>query len=385
MQSDHPLVQQARSLAAQFGRRSAEIEANRKLPPDISAQMGAAGFYRLFVLERDGGLEAPPPLAAQVFEALAEEDAACGWVAFIGATTALALGRMPAAAIREVFGAPETLITGVFAASGKAVKVDGGFRVNGRWKWGSGSPNADWIGGGCTLFEGDAPLTNSAGVPRNHMLLFRASDVQLLDTWHVSGLRGTGSTDFTVQDVFVPEGRASGYLIKDVPDRPLFRFPQFGLLAHGVAAVTLGIARASIRELVRVAGDTKRYGTPVTLANRPLAQVEVAQAEARLRSARALFYEMMETAWSLAVEGAPTTLEVRRDLRLAVTHATQASTQVVDAMYTLAGGSAVYESSPLQRQLRDVHVATQHIMVSTNTLETIGQLLFGIEANVGTL
>src|SRR5258708_31039662 len=183
MHSDHPLVQQARSLASQFGRRSAEIEANRKLPPDIAAQMGAAGFYRLFILERNGGLEAPPMVAAQVFEALAEEDAACAWIAFIGATTALALGRMPDAAIQEVFATPETLITGVFAASGKAVKVDGGFRVNGHWKWGSGSPNADWIGGGCTLFEGDAPLTNSAGGPRHHKVRFRSARVAFLGTW----------------------------------------------------------------------------------------------------------------------------------------------------------------------------------------------------------
>jgi alkylation response protein AidB-like acyl-CoA dehydrogenase len=385
MNGDHPLVQQARSLAAQFAPRSAEIEANRKLPGDIARQMGVAGFYRLFVAERSGGLEVPPRLAAEVFEALAEGDAACGWVAFIGATTGLALARMPDATVREVLAPPEVLIAGVFAASGKAVKVDGGFRVNGRWQWGSGSPNADWIGGGCTLFEDDRPLTNSAGVPRNHMLLFRAADVHSLDTWHSSGLRGTGSTDFAVHDVFVPEGRASGYLVKDLPDRPLFRFPQFALLAHGVAAVTLGIARSSIREFVRIACEKKRYGASVTLAHHAHAQIEVAQAEARLRSARSFFYEAIETAWSLAVEGRPVSIEMRRDMRLATTHAVQASIQVVDAMYTLAGGSAVYESSPLQRQLRDVHVASQHIMVSSNTLETLGQLLLGIETNTTTL
>jgi alkylation response protein AidB-like acyl-CoA dehydrogenase len=385
MSAEHPLVQQARSLAAEFGPRSSEIEASRKLPADIARQMGVAGFYRLFVAERFGGLEAPPRIAAQVFEALAEADAACGWIAFIGATTGLALARMPDAAVREVLATPETLIAGVFAASGKAVRVDGGFRVNGRWQWGSGSPNADWIGGGCTLIEGGKPLTNSAGVPRNHMLLFRAADVHSLDTWHASGLRGTGSTDFAVHDLFVPEGRASGYLIKEVPDRPLFYFPQFGLLALGVAAVAMGIARASIRELVRIAAEKKRYGTSETLASRPHSQIEVAIAEARLRSARAFFYETIDTAWSLALEGAPAPLGVRRDLRLANTHAMQASVQVVDAMYTLAGGSAVYESSPLQRQLRDVHVASQHIMVSTNTLETLGQLLLGIDANTATL
>jgi indole-3-acetate monooxygenase len=372
-------------MGVEFGRRSAEIEASRKLPADIATQMGVAGFYRLFIAERVGGMEVPPRVAAQVFEALAEGDAACGWVAFIGATTGLALARMPDESVQEVFATPETLIAGVFAASGKAVQVEGGFRVNGRWQWGSGTPNADWVGGGCTLWEGDQPLTNSAGMPRNHMLLFRATDVHSLDTWHSSGLRGTGSTDFAVHDLFVPKGRASGYLVRELPDRPLFRFPQFGLLAHGVAAVSMGIARASIRELVRLASEKKRYGTSVTLANTPHAQIEVAQAEARLRSARAFFYETIEAAWSLAVEGAPLPLERRRDLRLAMTHAVQACVQVVDAMYTLAGGSAVYESSPLQRQLRDVHVASQHIMVSSNTVETLGRLFLGIDANTANL
>ena len=294
MHADHPLVQQARSLAADFAGRSAEIEARRRLPPDIVKQMGAAGFFRLFITERVGGLEVPPALAAQVFETLARGDAACGWIAFIGATTGLALARMTDAAVREIFATPESLIAGVFAASGNAVRVDGGFRVNGRWQWGSGSLNADWVGGGCTLTEDGKLLTNSAGVPRNHMLFFRAADVHSLDTWHTSGLRGTGSTDFAVNDLFVPEAHASGYLVRELPDRPLFRFPQFAPLAHGVAAVAMGIARASIDELIRLAADKKRYGTSVTLAKRPHAQLEVAQAEARLRSARAFFYETIE-------------------------------------------------------------------------------------------
>lgn len=385
MHGDHPLVQQARALAGELAQRSAEIEASRQLPSDIARQLGTAGFYRMFIAERLGGLEVPPAVAAQVYEALAQGDAACGWVAFIGATTGLALARMTDDASRELFAAPETLITGVFAASGNAVKVEGGFRVNGRWQWGSGSPNADWIGGGCMLTEAGTLLTSSSGVPRNHMLFFKPADVHSLDTWHTSGLRGTGSTDFEVRDLFVPERHASGYLVKDVPDRPLFRFPQFALLAHGVAAVAMGIARASIEELIRIAAGKKRYGTSVTLANRAHAQVEVALAEARLRSARAFFYETIDAAWSLALEGKPASLIMRRDLRLSTTHAMQTSTQVVDAMYTLAGGGAVYETSPLQRHLRDVHVATQHIMVSSNTLETIGQLLLGIETNTATL
>lgn len=385
MNTDHSLLEKARSLAADFAPRSAEIEQQRRLPADIAKEMGAAGFFRLFIAERMGGLEVSPALAAQIFETLGRGDAACGWIAFIGATTGLALARMTDAAVREIFAAEGSLIAGVFAPSGNAVKVDGGFRVSGRWQWGSGSLNADWIGGGCTLTEDGRLLTNSAGVPRNHMLFFRAADVHSLDTWHTSGLRGTGSTDFAVNDLFVPEAHASGYLVRDLPDRPLFRFPQFALLAHGVAAVSLGIARGSIDELLRVAASKKRYGTSMTLANRPHTQIEVALAEARLRSARAFFYETIEAAWSLALAGTPVPIDVRRDMRLATTHAMQASIQVVDAMYTLAGGAAVYDGSPLQRQLRDVHVASQHIMVSSNTLETIGLLLLGLETNTATL
>jgi alkylation response protein AidB-like acyl-CoA dehydrogenase len=385
MNAEHPLLQQARSLATEFASRSAEIEACRRLPADIVRQMGAAGFYRLFVAERVGGLEAPPALAAQIYETLARTDAACGWIAFIGATTGLALSRMTDEAVRELLARPDSLLTGVFAASGEAVKVAGGFRVNGRWQWGSGSTNADWIGGGCTLMVEGRPLANSAGVPRNHMLFFPAADVQSLDTWHAAGLRGTGSTDFAVHDLFVPDAHASGFLIKEVPDRPLFRFPQFAPLAHGVAAVALGIARASIDELIRLALEKKRYGTTATLAQRSHTQIEVARAEARLRSARAFFYETIEAAWELACEGTPVSLEKSRDMRLATTHALQSSVEVVDAMYTLAGGAAVYESSPLQRHLRDVHVASQHMMVSTNTLETVGQLLLGIETNTARL
>jgi indole-3-acetate monooxygenase len=385
MDARDALLEAARAMATDFAQRSAEIEACRKLPADIAKRMGAAGFFRMFVEERKGGLEVAPGLAAQIYEALARGDAACGWVAFIGATSALALCRVSDDTARKILATPETLIAGVFAASGDAQKVPGGFRVNGRWHFGSGAPNAEWIGGGCTLTVDGKRLTSSAGVPRNHMLLFRAADVELLDTWYTAGLRGTGSVDFAVHDVFVPEARASGYSIKDVPERALFRFPQFALLAHGVTAVAMGVARASIDELVRLAGEKKRYGTTATLANRPHTQIEVALAEARLRSARAFFYETIDAAWSVARAGEPVSVEIRRDMRLATTHALQASLAVVDAMYTLAGGTAVYDNSPLQRHLRDVHVASQHTTVSTNTLETIGQLLLGVEANTATL
>jgi indole-3-acetate monooxygenase len=379
MSHDHRLVEDARRLAAEFAPRGAEIEAARRLPDDIAQRMGEAGFYRMYILERLGGLEAAPTVAARVFEALAQGDAACGWVAFIGATTGLALSRLPDEGAAEVFSRPDALVCGVFAANGVATRVAGGFRVTGKWQWGSGSTNADWIGGGCVLMEDGEPLTNSAGAPRNHMLFFPRADVISLDTWHVAGLSGTGSTAFEVRDVFVPEQRASGYLVKTPPDRPLFRYPGFAILANGIAAVGLGVARASVTELVRVAGEKRRGGA--TLADRPHTQMEVARAEARLRAAGAFFHNSIEAAWAAAQSGDPVAAFHTRDLRLATYHAMTESAAVTAAMYTLAGGDSVYQTSALQRQFRDAHVATQHFMVSSNVLETAGRLYLGLPTN----
>lgn len=339
--------------------------------------MGEAGFYRLFLSEARGGFEVSPRVAAEVYEAIAQGDAACGWVSFIACTTTLALGRVNDAGAAEIMARPDSLATGVFAANGRAIKIDGGFRVTGRWDWGSGSPNADYIGGGCILVENGEPLLNSAGQPRNHMLFFPRDQVRSLDTWQVAGLCGTGSTAFTVEDLFVPDRHAAGVLVRGLPDTQLFRFPAFAPLAQGVGAVALGIARAALDEATRVAGEKRRGGSSAPLAERPHTQIEIARAEARLRAARAFFYQTIDDAWTLA-ECGPVGVEHSRDMRLAVNHAMAESVAVVDAMYTLAGGTSIYAVSPLQRHFRDIHVATQHFMVSSNILETIGRLYLGL-------
>jgi len=379
------LVTAARRLAPEFAARAQEFEDLRRIPADVSSQMAVAGFYRMFIPEALGGLECPPAEAVEVLETLATGDASCGWVAFIGATSGTALVGIPEAAARMIFAGPESLVTGVFAPSGRAELCDGGFQVSGRWQWGSGSENANWILGGCQLHQSGETLRSSQGVPQSHMLLFPKDAVQLLDTWHVSGLRGTGSTDFEVQDLFVPAEHAVGYLVRENPERPLYQFPQFTLLALGIAAVTWGCARGAIDDLVTLAADKVRAGSSNALINRPHTQMEVAKAEARLRSARAFYYDALAAAWDLALRGEPVPVTQRRNLRLATTHAVGASAEVVDAMYTLAGGSSVYQASHLQRRFRDVHVATQHIMVASSTLETLGRLYLGLETNTQTL
>ena len=375
------LVAEAARLAPEAAARADEIEKARRIPADLSHQFAAAGLYRMFVPSAYGGLEASPVEGVRAFETLARADASCAWVVFIGATSGTLLTRLPPDVARTVFPTPETLITGVFAPTGRAEHHGREFHVTGRWQWGSGAQNAQWIAGGCVIIDNGEPVTTRSGAPQNHMLLFRADQVELLDTWHVSGLRGTGSLDYEVKGLMVPEGFAAGYLVRESPPAPLYQFPQFTFLALGIAAVALGIARGAIDDLVALASHKTRAGSTTPLAARAYTQMEVAEAEARLRSARAFYYETLEAAWARAVAGDSVPVATRADLRLATTHAVQAATGVVDAMYTLAGGSSVYESSALQRRFRDVHVATQHIMVAPTTLETVGRLLLGVEAN----
>jgi len=371
----------AHALAPTLRARADEIEAARRLPRDLAAQLGAEGLYRVWAPRAAGGLELAPEPVLRAFETLAQADGAVAWCAFIAATSASALALLPDDAAREILAEPETLIAGVFAPEGRAERGPGGFRLSGRWAFASASENADWLLAGARLFENGEPLLGPAGAPRQHMLIVPAGEVELLDTWHAAGLCGTGSCDFSVRDVFVPERRVVGFLRERPADTPLQRFPQFTLLALGIGAVALGLARAALDELVALAGQKTPQGARRRLAERASVQAGVAEAEARLRSARAFFYETLAAAWHEAVAGGAVALARRRDLRLATSHAVRASAEAVDAMYALGGGSSVYRASRLQRCFRDVHVVTQHMMVGPPTWELAGRLFLGLDAD----
>lgn len=375
----------AGALAPELRERADAIEAERRLPADLSQRFAEAGFYRMCVPEIYGGLELPPAETMETIETLARADGACAWCVFIGATSGSVIALLPEASAREIFARPTTLLCGVFAPKGRAQAVEGGFRVEGQWAWGSGTQNADWIMGGCQVVRDGEVERLANGTPRSRMMLVPAAEVEFLDTWYVSGLAGTGSTDFAIHDCFVPEDRAVGLGVDGPLERPLYAFPQFGLLAMGIAAVSLGLARAAIDELVEIAGGKLPAGSARPLAARAAAQADVSRAEALWRSARAFYYETIEEAWQSAQAGGGIETRHRRDIRLATTHATRACAEAVDLMYHLAGGTSVYRRSPLQRIFRDVHVATQHMMVSPATLELTGRLLLGLETDTAML
>ncbi|MEW6273014.1 MAG: acyl-CoA dehydrogenase family protein [Thermodesulfobacteriota bacterium] len=370
----------ARSLAGAIAAAADGIESARRVPPALAGELARAGLFRMLVPRELGGLEVEPLVMVDAIELVARADGSTGWTVAIGATTGLVAAYLPDAAAHEVFARdPDVVAGGVFHPRGRAELVDGGYRVTGRWPLASGCQQCGWLVGGCLLFADGKPRLRDDGLPEPRMMLFPASEARIVDTWHVSGLRGTGSHDVEVEGLFVPRER-SVWFSTDAPRRggPLYAFPVFGLLALGIAAVALGIARGAIDDLTALATAKVPTGSRRRLAERGATQAEIGRAEATLGAARAYVRETVREVWDAVRGGEPMRLEQRARLRLAATQAVRDAAGVVDAMYDAGGVSSIYASSTLQRRFRDVHVATQHVLVAPPTFELAGRVLLGL-------
>ena len=376
----------ARQLQPALRARSAEIECARRMPADVARLIAEAGLFQLFVPKSLGGLELDPATALATIETIAEADASCGWCVMIAVTASLKAAYLDASVAREIYDDPLTITGGVFAPMGKAIPEGDAYRVSGRWSWMSGAANCQWLSGGAVIIDDGKPRLLPNGVPDSRMMIFRAADATLVDTWHVAGLSGTGSCDMVVENLRVPKTYTTS-LISDKPREsgPLYRFPGFGLLALGIAAVMLGNARAALNDLVVLATAKTPQGSRRTLAERTGAQATLAEAEAKWRAARALFYDATATAWNRTTSGDTPTLADRAALRLAATYATRTSAEVVRMAYDLGGGTALFLSSPLQRRFRDAHAGTQHMMIAPQTYELTGRVLMGLPTDASLL
>jgi alkylation response protein AidB-like acyl-CoA dehydrogenase len=311
----------------------------------------------------------------EAIEAVARADGAAGWCSMIASTTASMAAYLPAATAEEIYGDPSSITGGVFApnGTGTTTTVDGrhGFAVTGRWAWGSGTQHCRWVLGGALCDDGTFRLC-----------WFPQAEITFHDTWHTTGMRGSGSLDYSVTDAFAPDDRTmQPGVTRPVVQTPLSRFPNFTLLAAGVSAVGLGVGRRALDELVELAQGKKPQYSSRTLAESSFTQVELARAEAQLRSARAFLLDELSAAWEVALTGGEVTVEARTGIRLAATHAATVGAAVADTAFTLAGGTAVYDTSVLGRCLRDAHVVTQHIQTAPKLNETIGRLLLGLDVD----
>ncbi len=365
---ENPLIEAARGLDAVVRAHADQGEAERQVAPPVVDALTRAGMHRLLVPAAYGGHESDPLTFLECIEAVSRADGAAGWVANIWSTTASMAWFLAPEWGREIFRDPSTRHAGAFAPNGKAENADGGWFVSGRWMWGSGTHDATWINGGTICDDG------------MHLMFFSASDVTFHDTWHASGLRGTGSNDFEVQRAFVPKGRevAVGKVGPQV-DGALGRFPNFGLLAAGLAAVCLGIGRRAVDEAVELAGGKTPAGARKPLAEYPPAQMNLALAEAALSSGRAFLFDEVAKAWDVAQRGDRAPLVAKSRLRLAAATAASEAARATDLAYNTGGGTSVFAKSPLQRCFRDIHVALAHQQLSDRNILTHGRIMLGQE------
>lgn len=342
-----------------------ESERDRQLAPKLVAELRASGLLRSGLTADLGGIE---PTAAEILrsaETVAEGDASAGWCVSIAATSSLLGAYLPERGGLEVFGDPTSVAAGVWAPKAAGTAVEGGVRITGRWSFCSGIRHSDWIFLGFV----QGAQVRVAAIP--------TTELEILDTWHTSGLRGTGSTDAVAEDLFVPEHRLCSLAGPPAGARTLQRFPVFGFFAASIAAAALGNARGAMTEFIELATVRRPFGSSRTTAERAQTQSAVAAAEASLRAARALYYQAVDDAWQAAQQEIPVSVEVRAALRLACTHAARTAADVVRVGYDLGGGSAIYEDSPLQRRFRDAHTATAHMQVNETVYTMAGRLLLG--------
>ena len=371
-------LEAARKLAPLIRSSADEIDAARELPRPLFEALADAGLFHLAVPRALGGAEIDLPTYVQVIEEIGKADASTAWAVNQGAIFATYAARMPREVARAIWiETPRSVVANTPAATAQAVVVPGGYRVTGRQGFSTGCRHAAWVAAHAQVLEnGQLRLDN--GQPEMRYLFVPVAEAELLDTWHVRGMRGTGTHHFAVHDVFVPAARtvlsATAPLLEN---GPLYKIPRTLEFASGDAAVALGMARSCLDTFVELAGAKTPRAMQALLRDQSMIQVSVGQAEAALRSGRAFLMETVRDIWTEALAGA-VTLERRAVLRLATTHGIRLAAQVIDALYNAAGATAAYEGNLIQRHFQDIHVITQHLQGRLVHYELVGRHWLGL-------
>jgi alkylation response protein AidB-like acyl-CoA dehydrogenase len=372
----------ARKLVPMIRSYADQIEVERELPRPLFEAVADAGLFKLGIPRAVGGAEIDLPTYVQVLEELGKADASTAWVVNQCAVFATYAARMPREIARLIWiDTPHSVVANTPVATARALLVSGGYQVTGRQGFSSGCRQAAWLAARAFIFEnGQQRLEN--GQPEERYLFVPVAEVELLDTWHVRGMRGTGTHDFAVNNVFVPAERtvlqAGAPLLET---GPLYQFPRRLLFASGDAAVALGVARACLDTFFELAGAKTPRSMKQTLRDQPVVQATVGRSEAQLRSARAFLNEAVSKIWTEAASTGSITLDRRAILRLATTHAIRLAVDIVDSVYNHAGVTTIFEGNLLQRHFQDIHVISQHTQGRLSHYELIGKHALGLEVD----
>src|SRR5262245_58732981 len=385
--NESDLLARARALGPVIREHAEIAERERRLTRPVIDAMRSAGLFRMFTPKSLGGLEASPVTVAHAAEEIAGFDSAAGWALQAGNTGAWWSARLTDEAVALVFAdGPDVVMAASFSPPHRAEVVPGGYKLTGQGPFASTIHDSAWIMMTGIVHDGDVPRMTPFG-PSIIGLVLPTREIEIIDSWHSLGMRGTDSNDVVVNGVFVPESHtfivSPEYQPRPHFGGPLYRLPALASVDVIIAPVALAVARGAIDELRATAERKTPLGSQKTLRHRASVQAAVADAEARLRSARLLFYQSLEDAWQRAVSGAQPTLEQRADLMLASAHAVRTASQVTDLMHRSAGTAGIYARNRLERHFRDAQTLRHHGFLCERRLETVGQVYLGVEPEFG--
>jgi len=384
---DPSVLHNAIALTARIREASSEIENGRRLPETLVRELKQAGIFGMAMPRSWGGPELDPLTQFRVLEALGIADGSVGWCATINCDGGYVTAFLDQDTARAMYPDINIGTAATPTPTGQAFPVPGGYRVTGRFPFASGSQHSEWMWVGCLVMQDETPLLDESGVPMTRQCVVRLSDCEILDTWHTTGLRGTGSNDIRIPDLFVPVEQTFNFRDPNVVKRsgPLYSFPF--IYVAKMSAPGLGIARHALDALIEMAAQkpARRYLTgnqlePVRMMRDDVYfQEAVGRAETLLASARAYQFETMGDLWQSLVDGRePTPAQIAR-FTTAPTHVLGLCVDVVQLVWKAAGGTAVYQKGPFDRCLRDIMTMNQHVLASLRSYERAGRLLLGLE------
>jgi alkylation response protein AidB-like acyl-CoA dehydrogenase len=386
MQRGAALVEQARRLVPLIESAADRIERDRVIPPEVLSALHDARLFRMLLPRSYDGEELDPATFFQVMETIATADASVAWCIGQGSGVSMAAAYLKPEVARTVFGDDRAVAaSGPSQRDARAVIVDGGYRVSGHWSFASGSRHAQWLGGHCTVCERDgSPRLGPNGKPlEQRTMLFPKARAAMTDVWQVMGLKGTGSDNYSVTDLFVPEDFS--FTRESDDDRrergPLYRFSIFNMFGVAFSGVALGIARKVLDDFIRLAKEKTPASSATLLRDNGVIQSQVGLSEARLQSARIYVIDTFRRLYEHAASGSGFTHEQRVANRIVTCHAIHQAREVVNFAYHAAGATAIFERNPFERRFRDFHTVTQQGQAHFANFELLGQALLGVTPN----
>ena len=372
------ILDNARALAPKIRDLGDTIEADRRLPDSLIDDLSDAGVFRIAMPRAWGGPEMTPLEQIELIEIIAHADASTAWCVSILSDSGYYAGFLEDKVAREVYSDLDSRCAGMLAPVGRAEVVPGGYRVTGKWSFGSGSSHATHMTGGAVILNDGEMTFGDDGIPEWRVMIFDPDDVEILDTWYTTGLAGSGSNDYQVTDAFVPFEHTFNALDAPVRSEPLYRY--HGFFFANVPGIPFGMARAALDEAKKIAATKVSLPSLTKLQDDATVQTMFGEAEATLAASRALVFDVMGSAWNTLQTGDLLSMDQRARIGFSLVHAGQSAQRVIDLACEIAGSTALFRSSPLERLRRDMIAASSHIAHQRKTYGAAGRILLDAES-----